>query len=137
VDDLRADERRWRRRYSGLCVAILAVRYRHPPPPPTGTFTVSGGYLIDPTGAKMIPEGTGVWDYNASDQIGSLTILQNNTGYPLKNVMPKANYIRVMVFPTNHSSTSFTFPPTDPSQWHWVGRIFVLEPERHYYFQPG
>ena len=83
-----------------------------PPPPPTGTFTVSGGYLIDPTGAKMIPEGTGVWDYNASDQIGSLTILQNNTGYPLKNVMPKANYIRVMVFPTNHSSTSFTFPPT-------------------------
>ena len=27
-------------------------------------FSVSGGYLIDPTGTKFIPEGTNVAEYN-------------------------------------------------------------------------
>lgn len=82
-----------------------------PPPPVTGSFSVSGGYLIDPTGAKFIPEGTGIYDFNASDSIGSLAIMQGTTGNPLKTVMPKANYVRVMVFPTNINATSFTFNP--------------------------
>jgi co-chaperonin GroES (HSP10) len=76
-----------------------------------GSFTVSGGFLHDPTGAKFVPEGTGVFDYNASDQMGGNSIIQISSGYPLTTLFPRINYIRVMVFPTYHSSTSFTFNP--------------------------
>src|ERR1700722_3731914 len=75
-------------------------------------FSVSGGYLIDPTGAKFIPEGTNIDEYNMPQ------ILQDNTGYPIKTLFPKLNYIRVMVHPLSFNSgnapTSFTYPnPAD------------------------
>jgi hypothetical protein len=72
-------------------------------------FSVSGGYLYDPSGSKFIPEGTNVFDYNRSE------ILQDATGYPLKNMFPKINYIRVMVYnqslsPPSGTPTSITYP---------------------------
>jgi hypothetical protein len=70
-------------------------------------FSVSGGYLIDPTGAKFIPEGTNIDEYNMAD------ILQDGTGYPVTTMLPKLNYIRVMVHPVSFNATrptSATYP---------------------------
>ena len=70
-------------------------------------FSVSGGYLIDPTGAKFIPEGTNIDEYNMAD------ILQDGTGYPVTTMLPKLNYIRVMVHPISFNATrptSATYP---------------------------
>jgi Cellulase (glycosyl hydrolase family 5) len=65
-------------------------------------FSVAGGYLIDPTGAKFVPEGTNVDEYNMAD------ILQDEAGYPATTMLPKLNYIRVIVHPISFNAT----PPT-------------------------
>jgi hypothetical protein len=87
-------------------------------PSPTGNFSVSGGYLIDPSGSKFIPAGTNIYDYNMPQ------ILQDNTGYPIKTLFPKLNYIRVMVFPLSfnggNAPTSFTYP--NPADYKTIAR---------------
>lgn len=57
----------------------------------TGQFSVSGGYLIDPTGAKFIPSGTNVYDEDMQ------VAIQNSAGFPLKNLYPGINYLRIGV----------------------------------------
>lgn len=75
---------------------------------PLSNFTVSGGYAHDPTGAKFQPVGTGVYDFDASDQIGTLIAIQDGTGFPLKNLFPGINYLRVFVFPTLNNTCGTT-----------------------------
>src|ERR1700761_1330484 len=72
-------------------------------------FSVAGGYLYDPSGAKFIPEGTNVFDYNTSE------ILQDSAGYPLRKIFPNINYIRVMVYnlliiPPRGTPVSISYP---------------------------
>ena len=60
-------------------------------PVATGNFSVSGGYIIDPTGAKFIPVGTNIYERSIS------AVVQDSTGFPANKLFPGINYIRVMV----------------------------------------
>lgn len=57
----------------------------------TGQFHVSGGYLIDPTGAKFIESGTNIYDEDMQ------VAIQNSAGFPIKNLFPGINYLRIGV----------------------------------------
>jgi Cellulase (glycosyl hydrolase family 5) len=76
---------------SGAQMAENGTAIAATPPPATGNFSVSGGYLIDPTGAKFIPEGTNVDNYEINN------IIQKSNGFPVTTLLPGINYIRVNV----------------------------------------
>ena len=96
-----------------------------PPPVPSGNFQIKGGWVIDPSGKKFVSEGVNLyWDP------GDVQSLQAN----LKNLMPGANHVRVIVFPTYHSNTQWTFEPASDfqafAQWCQAQKV-VCEFEDH------
>lgn len=60
-------------------------------PTVSGNFSISGGYLHDPTGATFIPEGTNVDNFEINN------VIQNSSGFPITTLMPHINYLRINV----------------------------------------